>query len=70
MRRIFQECLERRLAVVSRYEQIGNFALLDRSFSVELGELTPTLKLRRATIQANFAAEIESLYTADATTAG
>jgi long-chain acyl-CoA synthetase len=70
VQRIYRECLERRLAVVSRYEQIGNFALLERPFSVDQGELTPTLKLRRATIQTNFAAQIESLYEAGAATAG
>jgi long-chain acyl-CoA synthetase len=53
------------LAHLSRYEQVGRFALLEREFSVERGELTLTLKLRRPQIAANYAAEIERLYEAE-----
>jgi long-chain acyl-CoA synthetase len=62
VRQQFRARIDRRLAIVSRYEQIGAFALLDRPFSVEHGELTPTLKLRRAQVHANFSPLIESLY--------
>jgi long-chain acyl-CoA synthetase len=46
----------------SRYEQIKRFSLLPRDFSMEEGEVTPTLKLRRKICQEHFAAEIERLY--------
>jgi long-chain acyl-CoA synthetase len=46
----------------SRFEQIKRFALLPRDFSIDEGELTPTLKLRRRTVQERFAAEIDALY--------
>jgi long-chain acyl-CoA synthetase len=36
--------------------------LLPRPFSIEAGELTPKLSLRRKEIAAHFAAEIESMY--------
>jgi long-chain acyl-CoA synthetase len=45
-----------------RVEQIKRFVILPREFSQEAGEVTPTLKLRRAVIHEHFAAEIEKLY--------
>ncbi len=59
---LYRQEIDARLCDLSSHEQIGRFLLLDRGFSFELGELTPTLKLRRATIAAHFAAEIERLY--------
>jgi long-chain acyl-CoA synthetase len=49
----------------TRVEQIKRFAILPRDFSLEEGEVTPTLKLRRGVIHEHFAAEIERLYSAD-----
>jgi len=45
-----------------RVEQIKKFSIVPREFSLEEGEVTPTLKLRRRVIQEHFAAEIERLY--------
>jgi long-chain acyl-CoA synthetase len=45
-------------------EQIKKFAILPREFSLEEGEVTPTLKLKRRVIHEHFAAEIEKLYAA------
>ena len=47
---------------LSRFEQIKRFAVLPRDFTVEAGEVTPTLKLKRRVVEEHFAAEIESLY--------
>jgi long-chain acyl-CoA synthetase len=58
-------------ATLSRVEQVKNWALLPTQWSIETGELTPTLKLKRAVIAARHGAEIEELYdplTADAWT--
>ena len=46
----------------TRFEQIKRFTILPRDFTVEAGEVTQTLKLRRGTIQEHFADEIEELY--------
>jgi long-chain acyl-CoA synthetase len=46
----------------SRFEQIKRFAILPRDFTMEDGEITPTLKLRRRTVHEHFADEIEALY--------
>ena len=47
---------------LAKYEQVKKFTLLHRPFSAELGELTPTLKLRRKSIEAAFKEEIEAMY--------
>jgi long-chain acyl-CoA synthetase len=49
-------------ARLSRFETVKCFAVLPRDFSVEEGELTPTLKLRRKVIEARYAAQIDALY--------
>ncbi len=43
-------------------EQIKKFAVLPRDLSIDHGELTPTLKIRRKEINANWSDVIESLY--------
>ncbi len=47
---------------LARVEQVKRFRILPRPFSVETGELTPTLKLKRSVVARKFAAEIESMY--------
>ena len=46
----------------TRFEQIKKFIVLDRDFSPELGEVTPTMKLRRKAIIDRFADDIDRLY--------
>jgi long-chain acyl-CoA synthetase len=46
----------------SRFEQIKRFRVLPRDFTIEDGELTPTLKLRRKIALEHFADELEELY--------
>ena len=43
-------------------EQVRKFTILPRDFSVDYGELTPTLKIRRKQIRENWAEEIERMY--------
>jgi len=57
-----QEAVDAANAEASRYEQIKRFRILARDFSVEDGEVTPTLKLKRRVVEQHFAAEIEQLY--------
>ena len=49
----------------SRFEQIKRIAVLPRDFTMEDGEITPTLKLKRRVVHEHFAAEIDGLYAAD-----
>jgi long-chain acyl-CoA synthetase len=49
-------------AAVSKAESIRKVVVLERDFTEDDNELTPTLKLRRRNVQENFEAEIEGLY--------
>jgi long-chain acyl-CoA synthetase len=44
------------------WEQIKAFRLLPRPFTIEAGEITPTLKLKRKQICNNWKSEIDSIY--------
>jgi long-chain acyl-CoA synthetase len=52
-------------AKLARVEQVKKFTILDRPFSIETGELTPTLKVKRNVVAKNFAKEIEAMYADD-----
>jgi long-chain acyl-CoA synthetase len=54
--------IARCLQHASHEEQVRQFAILDRPFSQERGELTPKLSLRRKTIAENFSQQIADLY--------
>ncbi len=47
---------------VSKAESIRRVTVLPRDFTIEHGEMTPTLKLKRQVIAEHFAEEIEGLY--------
>ena len=53
------ETLQQQLA---HYEQVKRFTLVAHHFSMENGELTNTLKLKRRVINENYKAEIEKMY--------
>ena len=53
------ETLQQQLA---NYEKIKCFKLLTKPFTMEAGELTNTLKIRRAVLNKNYANEIEEMY--------
>ena len=57
-----QATVERANAKLSSPEQIKKYAILDRDFSAEFDEITPTLKLKRNVISTNFADVLEDLY--------
>ena len=46
----------------SNPEQLKKFSLLNRDFSIDYGELTPTMKIRRKQIYENWSDVIESMY--------
>jgi long-chain acyl-CoA synthetase len=57
-----QQAIDEANRHVSRAESIRKFVIVDRQFSADEGELTPTLKLRRRDIAEHFSEEIESIY--------
>jgi long-chain acyl-CoA synthetase len=50
---------------LARVEQIKKFVVVKRAFSIEGGELTPTLKVKRNKVNEHYADDIESMYEAD-----
>jgi long-chain acyl-CoA synthetase len=57
------EQIEQRVnSALARFETIKKFAIVPSDFSVEGGELTPTMKVRRAVVELKYADLIESLY--------
>jgi long-chain acyl-CoA synthetase len=57
-----QDEIEKLNQKFSSPEQIKKFSILPRDFSIDDGELTPTLKIRRKQINENWLETIESLY--------
>ncbi|GAB5549248.1 MAG: AMP-dependent synthetase/ligase [Sandaracinaceae bacterium] len=49
-------------AKLARVEQVKKIKVLPRALSIEDGELTPTLKVKRSKVSEHFADEIEKLY--------
>ena len=49
-------------AHLSDYERVRRVALLPEEFSIEKGEMTPTLKVKRAVIDQKYGKLIEELY--------
>ena len=47
---------------LASYEQIKRFAVIAREFSIDDGEMTPTLKMKRAVIEERFRPVIDSFY--------
>ena len=47
---------------LNRWETIKKFAILPRDLTIEAGELTPSMKIKRRTVEANFAEQIDKMY--------
>jgi long-chain acyl-CoA synthetase len=56
--------IEARTADLAGFERVRKVAFIDSPFTVDSGELTPTLKVRRSIVEAKFRDRIEQLYTA------
>ena len=59
---MMQERIETLQQQLAHYEQVKRFTLVAHHFSMENGELTNTLKLKRRVINENYKAEIEKMY--------
>lgn len=54
--------IERLSGNLARYETIKKFIFAKEPFSIESGELTPSLKVKRKEVEKNYKAEIEEMY--------
>ena len=50
---------------LSPYEQVKKIVLLPAEFTIQSGELTPSLKIKRRVVAEQFKAEIENMYNGD-----
>ena len=49
-------------ARLNRWETIKKFTLLERDLSIEDGELTPSMKVKRRIVEQSFAGNIDKMY--------
>jgi long-chain acyl-CoA synthetase len=47
---------------LNRWETIKKFAILPRDLTIEAGEITPSMKIKRRNVETNFAAQIDEMY--------
>jgi long-chain acyl-CoA synthetase len=62
VRELIQSVVDEVNADRSRYEQVKRFVILPRDFTMDAGEVTPTLKLKRRVVLEHFADSVERLY--------
>lgn len=62
LHRIMNSHIEEALGSLAQYEKVKRFALLSQPFSMETGELTATLKLKRKVINERYKVLIEQMY--------
>lgn len=58
----FNKEAERLNECFAKYEQVKFFKLLPNQWTIETGELTPTMKVKRKVVKEKFQAEINALY--------
>jgi long-chain acyl-CoA synthetase len=59
---LIQQAVDQTNRSLAPYETIKKFMILAEDFTVEGGELTPSLKLKRRVVEAHYKAQIDSLY--------
>jgi long-chain acyl-CoA synthetase len=62
VRALYQEIVDGLNRELSQFERIKRIAILPREFSIDSGELTPSLKVKRKVVEEKYAAVIQGLY--------
>jgi len=62
VRELYQSEINRLLSDFSDFEQIKKFKIMNGEFTIENGELTPTLKIKRKYVEEKYAGIIDDLY--------
>lgn len=59
---LFERQIEKMTPGLAQFEKVKRFALLPRELTVEAGELTPTLKVKRRVVGENYRGVIDEMY--------
>lgn len=62
VRKLIQEEVDKVNKNLSPWETVKKFILLEDPFSMEAGELTPTMKVKRSKVKEHYEEEIDSMY--------
>lgn len=61
-RKDIESFIEKANTQLDKWEQVKQFRIIDRPLTIEGGELTPTLKIRRKAVLENFEELVDSIY--------
>ena len=59
---LYQEIVDAMNRELSQYERVKRIAVLPREFTIDSGELTPTLKVKRKVVETKYAQVIDAMY--------
>jgi long-chain acyl-CoA synthetase len=59
---MFESIVSEYNTLFNQVEQVKKFALLPREWTIDKGEMTPKLSMKRKVVLANFEKEIEAMY--------
>ena len=62
VREIYHEAVSEANSNLASYESIKKFFVLDQDFTVESGDLTPSLKVKRKVVDEKYKSIIQGLY--------
>ncbi|MGQ9805978.1 MAG: AMP-dependent synthetase/ligase [Chlorobiales bacterium] len=62
VKKLYDELLRKISRDLASHEKVRRFLLVPEQFSIEKGEMTPTLKIKRKVVEQKFKDEIEALY--------
>src|ERR1035437_3238477 len=62
VRRYVQASIEELNGRLNRWETVKDFRILDRDLTVEEGELTPSMKIKRQDVETNYESLLDSMY--------
>ena len=61
----YQALVDEMTPELAQFERIKKVALLAREFSLEAGEITPTLKVKRRVVEERYKPLIDAMYASD-----
>jgi long-chain acyl-CoA synthetase len=62
VRRYVQSCIDELNGRLNRWETVKDFRILDQDLTVEEGELTPSMKIKRKVVETKYASLLDSMY--------